>query len=268
VSLIPEPTLGHPLRRAEVSGFSVAEVAYPPGATFARHAHERSYLLFVLRGSFVENVGGRADAASSASVVVMPAGTSHVNRFGMPGAQSLLVTLEAEMERRLIAVHRVSPGWRIVARGEAPGILARAYRAFRLDDGRELLTFEELLHAFFAALHATPDERTTSSGPVRKAIELLRDESPGVASLRRIAAEAGCDPSYLCRAFRLHTGCTMGEYARQLRAKKAAELIASSSNSLADVALACGFSDQSHLTRLFRACYGMTPGAYRTMAAA
>ncbi|MEA2337628.1 MAG: hypothetical protein QOE82_1635, partial [Thermoanaerobaculia bacterium] len=100
------------------------------------------------------------------------------------------------------------------------------------------------------------------------AIELLRGEAPDVPPLRRIAAVAGCDPSYLCRAFRRRTGCTMGEYARQLRAKKAAELIASSSHSLADVALACGFSDQSHLTRLFKACYGMTPGAYRAMAAA
>jgi AraC family transcriptional regulator len=244
----------------------VADVAYPAGVTFEEHAHDRSYLLFVLRGGFAENVGGRADAASSASVVVMPAGTVHADRFGANGARSLVVTLEAEMERRLVGAHRGSLRWRIVGGGQAPGILARACRAFRLDDPRELLTFEELLHAFFAALQATPDERMTFRGPVAKAIELLRDEAPDVPPLRRLAAEAGCDPSYLCRAFRSHTGYTMGEYARQLRAKKAAEMIASSSSSLADVALGCGFSDQSHLTRLFKACYGMTPGAYRAMA--
>jgi AraC family transcriptional regulator len=261
-------TLGDPLRRSENAGFALADVSYAAGATYDEHAHDRSYLLFVLRGGFVENVGGRADAASSASVVVMPAGTPHRNRIGEQGARSLLVTLEPSFERRVAREHGTDLRWRTVGRGAAPGILARAYRAFRLGDARELLTLNELLQAFFAALRNTPDGRTVARTPVAKAIALLHDTSPNPPSLQRLAAAAGCDPAYLCRAFRRHAGCTMGEYARQLRAKRAAELIASSETPLAEVALACGFSDQSHLTRLFKACYGMTPRAYRLLAAA
>ena len=36
-------------------------------------------------------------------------------------------------------------------------------------------------------------------------------------------------------------------------------------HSLVDAALACGFADQSHLTRQFRSAYGLTPGRWRAM---
>lgn len=47
------------------------------------------------------------------------------------------------------------------------------------------------------------------------------------------------------------------------RCELAKELLRSSPLSLAEIALACGFADQSHFTRAFARLVGMTPGAWR-----
>ncbi|MFJ5369721.1 helix-turn-helix transcriptional regulator, partial [Bosea sp. CER48] len=48
------------------------------------------------------------------------------------------------------------------------------------------------------------------------------------------------------------------------RLDRARRMLAQSA-SLVDVAFACGFSDQSHLTRQFRRAYGVTPGRWRAL---
>ena len=64
------------------------------------------------------------------------------------------------------------------------------------------------------------------------------------------------------RAFRVRYGLSPSEYQRQLRLRAARQALASGA-AIADVAAAAGFADQAHLTRWFRRCYGITPGAYR-----
>lgn len=58
-------------------------------------------------------------------------------------------------------------------------------------------------------------------------------------------------------------GCAPGEYMRRLRVDHARRTLERGLDPLSEVALDAGFSDQSHLTRLFRRYLGTTPGSYR-----
>jgi len=80
------------------------------------------------------------------------------------------------------------------------------------------------------------------------------------------AREAGVHPVYFSRAFHKHMGCTVRAYVRNLRVDRAADLLASSELSIAEVALEAGFSDQSHLCNVFRRVRGVTPSRYRVLA--
>ena len=60
-----------------------------------------------------------------------------------------------------------------------------------------------------------------------------------------------------------HANRSPGEYVRRLRVEIACQRLASSDMPLAEIALAAGFSDQSHFTKTFRHYNGMTPGEYR-----
>ena len=63
--------------------------------------------------------------------------------------------------------------------------------------------------------------------------------------------------------FRQITGRTPIDYLNYYRVECAAELLCSTSDSVTEVALACGFGDVSYFGRLFRRQKGKTPGEYR-----
>jgi AraC family transcriptional regulator len=93
--------------------------------------------------------------------------------------------------------------------------------------------------------------------------ELLHGQFTERLALDDIAAAVGIHPVHLCRAFRQQYGCTLGDYVRNLRVDLAARQLLVSRQSLVEIALAAGFADQSHFTKTFRRCTGMTPGAFR-----
>ncbi len=82
-------------------------------------------------------------------------------------------------------------------------------------------------------------------------------------SLVRLANECKLSLSHFARAFKQSAGQPTHRWLLQQRLDKAKELLLNSSLPLADIALACGFSEQSHFTRVFNKKVGTTPGAWR-----
>jgi AraC-like DNA-binding protein len=90
----------------------------------------------------------------------------------------------------------------------------------------------------------------------------LHDADTEQATLADLASAAGCSRFAAYRAFRGRYGVPPSEYQRQLRLRAARRALAAGA-AVADAAAVTGFADQAHLTRWFRRCYGITPGAYR-----
>ncbi|MDF7662839.1 AraC family transcriptional regulator [Erwiniaceae bacterium L1_54_6] len=88
------------------------------------------------------------------------------------------------------------------------------------------------------------------------------DDAPGSpVSLSELAAIAGVNQYKFLRAFAQYSGMTPHAYLLQRRLSLVRQLIAGGM-SLSDAAITAGFSDQSHMTRLFVRSYGYTPGLY------
>ncbi len=80
-----------------------------------------------------------------------------------------------------------------------------------------------------------------------------------------LAALIGLSSSHFCRAFKVRFGLPPHAYVLQRRIAHAKSLmLAREDFSLAEIALSCGLSDQSHLSRVFRRIVGDTPKAWRT----
>jgi AraC-like DNA-binding protein len=90
----------------------------------------------------------------------------------------------------------------------------------------------------------------------------LSDGYAAQATLTDLSEVAGCSRFAAYRAFRGRFGLPPSDYQRQLRLRAARRALAGGA-AVADVAAATGFADQAHLTRWFRRCYGITPGAYQ-----
>lgn len=97
----------------------------------------------------------------------------------------------------------------------------------------------------------------------RRAKEVMAARLASNLTIAQIASECRLSPSHFTRAFRISMGQTPQRHLMQLRVEEAKRHIAQSGLPLSDVALVCGFGDQSHLTRVFRHLVGVTPGAWR-----
>ncbi|GEL18067.1 helix-turn-helix transcriptional regulator [Pseudonocardia asaccharolytica] len=106
------------------------------------------------------------------------------------------------------------------------------------------------------------DDRAAHPDPeVAWAWDTLVD-SDGAVPVAALAAEAGWSRRHLLTRFRDQIGLAPKPAARVLRFSRAAQLLVAGS-AAADVAATCGYADQSHLVREFRALAGCTPGQYR-----
>jgi transcriptional regulator of acetoin/glycerol metabolism/AraC-like DNA-binding protein len=95
---------------------------------------------------------------------------------------------------------------------------------------------------------------------VREYVETHLSESIDLAALAGIA---GLSLYHFARAFKQSAGVPPHHYLVERRVARAQEMLAGTKLSLAEVALATGFSDQSHFARHFRQTLGMTPGQFR-----
>jgi AraC family transcriptional regulator len=69
--------------------------------------------------------------------------------------------------------------------------------------------------------------------------------------------------AHFCRAFKRSFGVTPHAYLTARRLDRAKRLMLESSEPLSGIAILCGFTDQAHLSKLFRQHVGDTPGAWR-----
>jgi AraC family transcriptional regulator len=95
---------------------------------------------------------------------------------------------------------------------------------------------------------------------LRDFIEAALDSDLG---LDRLACEAGVSAHTLPRAFLRAFGETPHRYVLQRRLARARELLIATDMPIVEIALATGFSSQSHLASAFRRRTGVTPGEYR-----
>lgn len=123
------------------------------------------------------------------------------------------------------------------------------------------------VEGFILAPPQSFEAHRTSAQPraVTQAIDFIHDNYAGGLSLSDIAAAAHLSPFHLSRIFKKATGVSPHQYLLQVRVNSARALLAAGAGgrSLAEVAAAVGFADQSHLTRHFKRMLGVTPKQMR-----
>jgi len=122
------------------------------------------------------------------------------------------------------------------------------------------LALELLSHA----VSAQAEESLNAPAWLRRARECLDDSIGGRVSIADVARAAGVHPVHLARVFRQHAGVSPAEYLRRRRVEQAKSLLQHTTRTISDIALSCGFGDQSHFSNAFRRLCGVTPARYRS----
>jgi AraC family transcriptional regulator len=101
------------------------------------------------------------------------------------------------------------------------------------------------------------------SWKLRRAINYVEAQLAEPLRSYQLARISGLSKAHFSRLFKVTTGLTPGRFVMNRRLDHAVELLSASDKSLTDIAVICGFSDQSHFGRVFKRTLGLTPGAWR-----
>ncbi len=120
------------------------------------------------------------------------------------------------------------------------------------------------LLASLGQLAPTPQARGgLPPGAIRRVREYVEAHLSESMDLAELAGIAGLSVFHFARQFKQSAGVTPHHYLVQRRVERAQDMLSRTDLSLAEIALAAGFSDQSHLARHFRQMLGTTPGEFR-----
>ncbi|MDO8544460.1 MAG: AraC family transcriptional regulator [Opitutaceae bacterium] len=119
----------------------------------------------------------------------------------------------------------------------------------------------DMLEQLIDAIKA--NTRRPNSVQLARAIEFMEEHLADDLSREEVARAAGLSPSHFSHLMRARTQWSFTELLTRLRLDRACHLLLRTELGLVQIALECGFGDQSYFTRVFRKRIGQTPGDYR-----
>ncbi|MFC3712758.1 AraC family transcriptional regulator [Sphingoaurantiacus capsulatus] len=244
---------------------SVTAVDARSRRSFARHAHDEFGVGLVTNGAQRSWSGRGLVEAGRGDIITVNPGELHDGApIGGRRVWSMLYLSPALVdgivadlsEGRLTSRELQAP---VVCDAEAARLFAVA-RSAALDDGSGE-RFEERLTLLLARLFGAPRSARVPHDRLVQLRARIDDDPASAHTLTELAAQAGLSRFQTIRGFSKLTGLTPHAYVMQRRLDSARRLIRSGAT-LVQAALDAGFTDQSHMHRIFTARHGFTPGVY------
>lgn len=255
----------NPLKMHKTEAFKVTESLYPPRLIQSRHTHQPASLSFVLSGNYLEKFDRQTHHRQPSTLIFRPPQESHSVDYGNEAVRILNVQLSFE-KLAYIREQSVCPDSSTSCRSETIAWLGnRIYQEHKRADTVSALAIEGLVLEIFAeAARSKISSKEKNLPPwLREAREFLHDNFAESFVLEDVVKIAGVHPVHLARVYRKKFGCTIGEYVRRLRVEYASRQITQTRLPFGEIAHAAGFADQSHLNKIFKNIYGLTPSEYR-----
>ncbi len=98
---------------------------------------------------------------------------------------------------------------------------------------------------------------------VQKAIDHMRNNYKSHISLDDIVSGMFLSKNYFRQIFKKTTGTSISSYIQELRITEACRLLETTTESLSEIAVKCGFNDIKFFYQTFKKAIGMTPAEYR-----
>lgn len=263
----PAEAAGEILRLRAIGPFTLSENVYPAGVVLPNHAHREAYITFVIEGAFRERYTNGSMVCRPGGVRFLPAGELHADEIESE-LRCLHISSDPEAFDRL-ARQSIVPRKPAQINGLTATWLAnRLYTEFSREDAASAIAIEGLVLAILAEIARAETKPNSMLVPkwLKQATEIVEARFLERLSLADIASEVGVHYVHLSRQFHKYNRCTVGELIRRRRVQYASHLLAHSRTPLAEIALICGFSDQSHLSFLFKRYMGVSPSKFRDLA--
>jgi AraC family transcriptional regulator len=174
-------------------------------------------------------------------------------------SDSAITNIAGVLSREVV---RAEPGSKLYAESLANILAVHLLRHYAMcADGRDL----QACSMSDSAQAEQPETPAAQPRAVAQALQFIHANYTSDLSLNEIAKAVNLSPFHVARLFKQSVGVSPHQYLIQLRVNSARSLLSAGSgeHSLAELASAVGFADQSHLTRHFKRIVGVTPRQFR-----
>jgi AraC-like DNA-binding protein len=259
--------------RAGSGGYGLERIeAFFGGHAYDPHRHDSYALGLTLAGVQRFDYRGAPRDSSAGNAIVLHPDEIHDGRSGIDtGFRYRMLYLEPKLVRAALGERARTLPFVPAAVSSDPALVGAIARALAdLDRPLAPIEIDDRVLALSDAMLAldTAIARKSGGATALAASERVRQFLDAhieynVASCE-LEAVAGLDRFALARHFRASFGTSPYNYLVMRRLDRARALLRAG-DPLAGIAVACGFADQSHLTRQFRKAYGVTPGRWRAL---
>ena len=236
--------------------------------TFPRHSHDEFGFGYIVSGGQDSWSGrGLVEASTGDTITVNPAELHDgIGRQGQPRHWRMLYLSPAALAAFSdVPVQNAEFSHPVNNSRQALRLAVDAIKAVTLNQPDQNHAEQLVMLALAAQLEPNHNgdipKTSVHSKDVQTVLDLISQNWDAPLSLADFATATGTSKFQILRRFSRELGATPHAYLTQHRVKRAKDMIMAGST-LADTAIVCGFSDQSHLTRTFARQLGLTPGRF------
>ncbi len=227
---------------------------------FGMHYHENPHLCFLLHGEDTERRKHGSYTRKAGDLHFYHAGEEHSSLARTTITKNTLI----EFEQAFLQKYNVSEmqlEHAVQSRFDAKFLMLKMQKELLIADTCSSASIQALVLEFISSSANV----STKAAPLwaRRVNEILRDKWNESISLEELSLATGAHPVTISKHFRKYFACTLGEFSRKLKIEHSIPLVKNSRLALTEISYQCGFSDQSHFTKVFKETTGFLPKDFR-----
>jgi AraC family transcriptional regulator len=240
---------------------SVSIVEYDASSvSLGMHYHDNAHISFILSGTDKEKRNGNSYYRNIGDLFFYQQGQIHGTLSQTGKTRNLIIELTQSFEydykcdfTTLEFNNRMSSLFKLK--------LVKLFGEIIYNDNLLPLTLETLM----SELSSIGNYRTCKKMPEwhKTIIEIINDNWNNVISLTELSQAVNVHPVTISKYFNVYNNCTLTNYIKGIRIARSFTLLQNTNLSLTEIAFECGFSDQSHFIRVFKAITGYSPNKIR-----
>ena len=228
------------------------------------HYHENPYFTFLLQGNMTEGNKKETYDCSAGTLLYHHWEDAHYNIKPDIFTRGFHIEITENWFEKFQLSKNKAEGSFNIKNPASKLLIHQIFKETKINDTSFELSINQLLLKVFNQLSDQKEDFGKKPVWVKKIDEILHENSTEKLSLEELSQTLDIHPMHLSRDFHKYFHCNLGEYLRKLKVEKSLKLL-NEYESLSEVALECGFSDQSHFIRCFKENIGITPLKYKNL---
>lgn len=250
--------LGTTNEKFHLDSCSISIVNYRKPVSEEWHSHEDIHLSLILQGGNLESRKKKDEQVVAGKIIAYNQGEVHRNRFTAFPSKNLNLELKNEFFSKN---NLVFDNLKASRNTEAYLGLIKIYNELHINDLYTPDAVDLSLKSLFT-IHNISAYKPVWVTQLREIIEDRWDE---FISLEELSLMLNVHPVTISKYFKKYYKVSLSDYMRKIKVQKAVYFLFQTNMPITEIAFACGFSDHSHMIRIFKLYVGYNPKSIRKL---